>query len=953
MVRAIEAVLLSLFVIGAVAPRIDSATALRMRDRFDNNWRFYRGDEPQAWQPGFNDSSWRHVDLPHDWSIEDLPGDSATLPAVPVVPGSWHFKPGDDMAWKNPAFDDSGWQTVQLPAHWSDINYHSTNSYAWYRRHFDIPAADRGHDILLLIGKVDDVDETYVNGVKVGGMGAFPPNYSTAWTIARRYQVPAKILKGDGTDVIAIRDYNGDADAGIYEAAGPAVRSGPFDADSIGGTAQGYTVGGIGWYRKSFTLPTSDRGKSVDLMFDGVYMNSQIWLNGTLLGTHPYGYTSFHFDLTPHLHFGRTPNVLAVRVDASGRTSRWYSGSGIYRHAWLTVTNPVHVPQWGVYITTPEASAQAATVKVQTTLQNDRPGQQSITLETAIEDAAGKTITTNKASSVVKANASSDVSQQLTVNRPALWSPDSPSLYWLVNTVSVGRRAVDQVRTRFGIRTYAIDAKDGFVLNGKPIKLRGGCMHHDNGCLGSCAYDRAEERRVELLKTNGYNAIRTSHNPPSPAFLDACDRLGVLVIDEAFDCWAHGKNPDDYGRFFQDWWQRDLQSMVMRDRDHPSVVLWSIGNEIPEQNSPEGAQRAGMLADYVRSLDPSRPVTEATNPDADKLDPLLAHLDVVGYNYASGRYEQDHRRAPNRVFAATESFPSDCFNAWMAVVDHPYAIGDFVWTAMDYLGEAGLGKTVPQTIPPGYVDNRLWTVSNCGTFDLCGFKRPALYYRDAVWGVGPKVSCFVLALGPDGQPERVEGWGWMDERPSWTWPGRENKPVTVHVYSYCPQVKLTLNGKDLGVKDTNRNTRFMATWEIPYEPGELVATALDATGKEAGRWAMKTAGPPASIRLTPDRTAIGADGEDLSYVTVEVLDAAGVLHPNADNLVHFALTGPGKIIGVGNGDPRGVESFQQPQRTAYHGRCLVVIKGGTQAGSIRLTASADGLKAASTIVTAR
>jgi beta-galactosidase len=928
--------------------------APRDRERFDRDWRFYRGDISGAENETFDDAKWRVVDLPHDWSIEDLPPlDTPSTPALAVTAGEWRFQPGDDPAWKSPQYDDSTWRSVQLPAHWSAINYKAENSYAWYRRRITVPPALRGKDVILLIGKVDDVDETFVNGVKVGGMGTFPPNYSTAWEISRRYLVPARLLKGDGTDVVAVRDYNGQADAGIYEAATAPHRSGPFDAESEGGTAQGYTVGGIGWYRKSFTLPARMHGRQLDIAFDGVYMNSQVWFNGHRLGEQPYGYTGFHFDLTPYARYGSEHNVLVVKVDASGRTSRWYSGAGIYRHVWLTATDPVHIAHNGIAITTPQVAAAQATVRIRTRVDNADSRRHLVRVTARLLDPHGATVATATAQRSVDGAGTGEFDQTLTVARPELWSPDTPTRYRLVSEVAADARAADALETSFGIRAIAFDAVHGFTLNGKSIKLRGGCVHHDNGCLGSATYDRAEERRVAILKASGYNAIRTSHNPPSPAFLDACDRLGVLVMDEAFDCWRYGKNGQDYGRFFDTWWQRDIDAMVLRDRNHPCVVLWSIGNEIPEQTSAEGATTGAMLAKYVRSLDPTRPVAQATNPDGDKLDPLLANLDVTGYNYAESRFGSDHVKHPERVFAATESFPQSCFESWMAVLDHPYAIGDFVWTAMDYLGEAGLGKTVPQSTPPGASDNRLWTVSNCGDIDLLGNKRPQSYYRNVVWGVGPILAAFVQALGPDGQPERVEGWGWTDERPSWTWPGLEGKTLTVRAYANCAQARLLLNGKDLGAKPTNRSTRFTASWDVRYEPGELVAVGLDAAGKEVARWPLRTAGKATTIRLTPDRAVITADGEDLSYVAVDLVDDGGLLDPNANTTVHFSLAGPGKMLAVANADPRSEESFQQPQRKAWRGRCLVVIQSTEKGGAIHLTASGSGLKDAETVITSR
>jgi len=935
-------------------PRLaaQTAPAPRLHLRFDAGWRFHRGDAPDAERVGFADAGWRRVDLPHDWSIEDLPPvGTAQTPGLAVTAGSWRFMLGDDPAWKAPDFDDAAWQTVTLPTHWSThLTASFTQKFGWYRRRISVPAALRGKDVLLLLGKVDDADETFVNGIKVGGTGSFPPHYETAWTATRRYLVPARLLKGDGTDVVAVRDYNGAGDAGIYEAAAPPDRSGPFDADSESGAAQGFTLGGVGWYRKPFALPASLKGKRLSVTFDGVYMDSQVWFNGHLLGTHPYGYTGFSYDLTPYARLGGVSNVLAVRVDASGKTSRWYSGAGIYRHVWLTATNPVHIAQWGVYVTTPSVSAQEATVRVRTEIDGRGEGQ-GMTLTSRVLDARGMVVASVAADGPFAA-VTGPLDQQVDVSRPRLWSPDTPTLYHLVSTLIVHGKVVDRTETPFGIRSLSFDAVHGLLLNGRPLKLRGGCVHHDNGPLGSRTYDRAEERRVALLKAAGFNAIRTSHNPPSPAFLDACDRLGVLVMDEAFDCWKYGKNPQDYGRFFDAWWKSDINAMVLRDRNHPSVALWSIGNEIPEQNGPEAAARGAMLADEVRALDPTRPVAQATNPNADKLEPLLEHLDVAGYNYQAGRFAADHAKHPERVFAQTESFPSDCFNSWMQVVDHPYVVGDFVWTALDYLGEAGIGRDIYPGEGGGFVGDYPYAVSGCGDLDLIGARKPQSYFRGVVWGVGPRVTAFADAVG-EGEPGyKVSGWGWPDDRASWTWPGTEGKNRTVRVYANTPRVRLLLNGRDLGEKETTRATRDTATYAVPYEPGELVAVGLDADGKEASRWTLTTTGRASALRLTPERTVIAADGQDLAYVRVEALDAQGRLDPNASNLVHFTLTGPGRIVAVGSGDPRSTESFQQPQRRTFRGRCLVILQSSERAGTLRLSARVDGLKGAATVVRA-
>jgi beta-galactosidase len=951
-------------------------------ERFDAGWRFFHGELPRpqiaahwdqepkragsetgapvhgeaagAENPEYNDTGWRSVDLPHDFSIEDLPPVSATQqPTLSVAAGAWKFQIGDDPGWKGSDYDDSAWPTVQLPTHWSThAPGNLVNKFGWYRRQLLIPPAMRGKDVVLLLGKVDDVDETFVNGVKVGGMGSLPPAYATAWTATRRYLVPARLLNDDGTNLIAVRDYNGEGDAGIYEAAGPASRSGPFDSEAVGGASQGYTDGGVAWYRKSFPLATELQGQKISITFDGIYMKAQIWLNGHPLGDHPYGYTSFSYDLTPFIHFGSS-NCLVVRVDSSGLNSRWYSGSGIYRHVWLTTTQPLHIGQWGVYVTTPQVDAGQATVRVRTTIDNDRAGDQSFTLKSQVLDPSGKTVATATASGNAQGATASDLDQQLGLAQPRLWSPDTPHLYRLVSTVLVDGQVVDQTQTPFGIRSIAFDAAQGFLLNGQPLKLRGGCVHHDNGPLGSCTYDRAEERRVELLKAAGFNAIRTSHNPPSPAFLDACDRLGMLVMDEAFDCWQEGKNSDDYHLYFADWWKRDLDSMIQRDRNHPSVILWSIGNEIPEQTKPEGATRAGLLASEVRFQDPTRPVTEATNPNRDLLDPLLEHLAVTGYNYEAGRFVEDEHKHPGRVFIQTESFPSSCLASWRIVQNNSFVVGDFVWTALDYIGEAGIGRDIYPGDNGDYAAAYPDNISGCGDLDLTGVRKPQSYYRGIVWGLGPKVAVFVDAVAAGDPGYRVSGWGWPDDRASWTWPGTEGKERKVRVYTNTPKVRLRLNGRDLGVKETTPATSDTATYAVRYEPGALVAEALDAEGRTVDRATLATTESASQIRLTPDRRVVVADGEDLAYVSVELLDVRKRLDPNASGLVHFTLTGPGRIIGVGNGDPISLESNQASQRHAFRGRCLVVIRSSTQPGKLKLAAESDGLRPAATAFESR
>lgn len=723
----------------------------------------------------------------------------------------------------------------------------------------------------------------------------------------------------------------------------------PFDPNAISQVSGGFTIGGTGWYRKTFNVPETQKGRRIIIQFDGVYMNAEVWLNGQPLGTHPYGYTSFWFDLTGKVKFDGA-NVLAVKVKNEGENSRWYSGSGIYRHVWLKTFQPTHLAQWGINITTPEVSESSARVKVKTSVMNesDRPVQ--ATLVTRVINHVGVEVGRVEASHSIEARAAHEFDQSASIKSPELWSPDSPALYKTVSEVYVERQLTDRLETKFGIRTISFNARQGFLLNGKPLKLKGGCLHHDNGPLGARAYDRAEERRVELLKMSGYNALRLAHNPPSPAFLDACDRLGMMVIDEAFDMWREGKNPADYHLYFDEWWHRDVESMVERDRNHPSVIMWSIGNEIPSRAKPEVVSTARALGDDVRRLDPTRPVTSAVNDMGEDKDPYFATLDVAGYNYMKDKYEVDHARVPGRVMVATESFPLEAFDYWMGVVDHPYVVGDFVWTAFDYIGEASIGWR-------GYWQEGNfypWTLAYCGDIDICGWKRPQSYYRDALWK-SDQVSIFVKpprsSFEPNPKRQPWSKWHWYDVVADWNWKGYENKPLEVNVYSSCDEVELFLNGKSLGRKPTNRATKFTAMWEVPYQPGVLRAVGYTGA-RQTNSAELRTAAEPTRIKLSPDRERIKADGEDLSYVTVELVDTQGVRNPKAENLVEFTIEGPGTIIGVGNSNPVSTESYQRPQRKAWQGRCLVVVKSGTQAGSIVIKASARGLRPATLLINA-
>jgi beta-galactosidase len=723
----------------------------------------------------------------------------------------------------------------------------------------------------------------------------------------------------------------------------------PFDRDAVGQVSTGFTSGGTGWYRKRFPLPETLESKRIVVQFDGVYMNAEVWINGRALGTHPYGYTSFWYDITDHVKTGGE-NLLAVKVRNEGENSRWYSGSGIYRHVWLTVLEPVHVAQWGTIVTTSDVSPASAKVGLQTRVENQTPRAVDVTVTTRIVTAAGKEVGSAASTQALGSNTASEFSQDIAVASPALWSLDSPTLYTAVSEVASSGRLLDRVETRFGIRSVTFDAVSGFSLNGTPMKLKGGCVHHDHGPLGSKSYDRAEERRIELLKASGYNAVRSSHNPPAPAFLEAADRLGMLVIDEAFDMWQDPKNPHDYSLFFSQAWQKDVESMIARDRNHPSVIAWSIGNEIPGMDTPRVVETAQTLAAFVRKMDPTRPVLAAVNNLNPKKDPFMGAVDIAGYNYGSGGdharesiFATDHDRVASRIMIQTESYPLEAFRSWMDVLDHPWVLGDFVWTAIDYLGEASIGWR-------GYWQDHTffpWNLAFCGDIDICGWKRPQSFYRDALWKenqlalfVAPPVPSF--PLNPDRQS--WSKWHWFDAVADWNWDGHEGQPLHVSAYSSYEEAELFLNGRSLGRKTTDRASRFMATWSVPYQPGELRAIGYSGA-KQGGAAVLTTAGEVSRIVLTADRDRIVADGQDLSYVTVELRDAAGMRHPKAENLLAFEIEGPGTIAGAGNANPVSLESHQRPARRAWQGRALVIVKAGREPGLIRLKASSTGLSA--------
>jgi beta-galactosidase len=774
------------------------------------------------------------------------------------------------------------------------------------------------------------------------------------------------------------------------------------DKNNPSGAGGGFFPTGLGWYRKTFQAPADWAGHDVSLEFDGIYRNATIYLNGRKLRTQAYGYTSFSLDLTGILTLGQ-PNTLAVRVDNSTQpNSRWYSGSGIYRHVRLVVTNPSHVAQWGVHITTPAVSANAATVKVETTLASTASDALPLTILTTLYNSKGVEVGQAEVPYIAPSPEHPAITQSMMVKAPAVWDPASPNLYRAVTQVRRGKQVVDEVTTPFGIRSLTWSAEKGLLLNGKSIKLTGGSVHHDNGPLGAAAFDRAEERKVELLKAAGHNAVRTAHNIPSPAFLDACDRLGLLVLDESFDSWEAHKVKADYGSDFDANWNADISGMVLRDRNHPSIVIWGIGNEIPELTVEKGASMARQLVTRVQSLDTTRPLTLAfpgttTAPTAQA---VFSQLDITGYNYSLEKsYKQDHEALPNRLMLTTESFPAKAFELWEISTDHPYILGDLTWTSMDYLGESGIGSwsygTPEQAAMASHIMSAMmttatvdrmfngmangvdmeaamkqqsanpavqaamsimthdfpWHASDCGDLDLTGFRKPQSYYRDILWNGGDRVFMSVQQPVPEGKAIIAAGWATYPTFPSWTWPGQEGKSLQVETYSQADHVRLYLNDKLVGEQPTGRAQAFRATFSVPYRSGKLKAVAIRA-GQPVSDFILKTAGTATKLRLTADRSSLHADGQDLAFVTVEAIDDQGNIAPNASDSITFTLSGPGIIAAVGNGDGHDASPYVATERKLFHGRAQVVLRTGEEIGAITLHAQTAGLSPASTIVTA-
>jgi beta-galactosidase len=729
----------------------------------------------------------------------------------------------------------------------------------------------------------------------------------------------------------------------------------PFDQHAAAGVGGGALPGGTGWYRKAFELPANDKGKQVFIDFDGIYCNSEVWINGYHLGKRPNGYISFRYELTPHLVFGKK-NVIVVKVDNSMQpNSRWYSGSGIYRNVWLVKTEAIHVANWGTYVTTPSVSAASARADIEITINNTTGSGKNVTIETVVFDAKGNKAGTSGSTAVELTSPVHRMNQSIQIAAPVIWTTNNPVLYKAVTTIRLKKKQLDVYETTFGIRTFEFDAQKGFSLNGERLKILGVCNHHDLGCLGAAINERAIERQLEILRGMGVNAIRTSHNPPAPELLDLCDKMGFLVMDESFDMWKKQKSKYDYSNVWDEWHKRDLEDFIRRDRNHPSIIAWSVGNEIGEQWDTTGVSITRELVGIVKSLDKTRPVTTANNEVKPHNNLIKSGaLDLIGFNYHHEDFAPFPQTYPGQKFIGTETtsaletrghydMPSDSVRRWPLSWDKVFTEGNkdntvsaydnvsapwgstheetwkiikkydhlsgmFIWTGFDYLGE-----------PTPYI----WPSrsSYFGVIDLAGFPKDVYYMYKSEWTAEPVLHVF----------------------PHWNWKPGQVVDLWVY-YSQADEVELFINGVSKGVR-RKVGDDLHVMWRVSFEPG-TVRVVSRRNGKEVLVKEVKTAGVPARIVLEADRNSIKADGRDLSFITVKILDANGNVVPDADNKINFTVAGSGFVAGVDNGDPTSHESFKDDSRNAFHGLALVVIQSNGTKGEVSITATSDDLKEA-------
>lgn len=735
----------------------------------------------------------------------------------------------------------------------------------------------------------------------------------------------------------------------------------PFSKENASGT--GYLAGGIGWYRKSFYLPQELKGKQVYITFNGIYNNSQVWCNSNNIGKRPYGYSSFTYDITPFVSFGDIKNVISVRVNHKDiADSRWFTGSGIYRDVTITITDPVHIDKYGVFVNTPEVTQEEATVSIKVNVRNETSEKVKVQMKNTIIDTNKQVVATKiEESYEIISETTLEKEQDIKVNNPSLWSCEEPYLYTLITEIIKDEQVIDNVRTPLGIRKIKFDANKGFYLNDVNMKIKGVCIHHDAGCLGAAVPSKVWVRRFEKLKEMGCNAIRMSHNPPDPNVLDLCDSMGFLVMDEAFDEWEGVKNkwwqghnvypPKKYGysEDFPQWGEIDIKEMVLRDRNHPSIILWSIGNEVDypndpychpsfksmtgnndtnkpaaerqyDPNKPNAERLAGIaknLVKWVKECDTTRPVTSALAfPELSNVIGYSDQLDIIGYNYKEHLYEEDHNKYPGRVIYGSENGRG--LDGWLAVRDNDYICGQFIWTGVDYMGEA-MGWPIRVATP--------------GFLGLTGFEKPEYYYRKSLWGNKPMIYITVKSD--------------QEAKPHWNWKTGDN--VEIKCYTNCEEVELLLNSESLGIKKLVDFPEYFIKWNTKFEEGTLEAVGRNRNG-ESCTFKLCTASQPAKLIMNTDYTQLKADGQDLAHIEIQVVDNNGNHVYLSDNNIKLSIEGTGELIGIENGDPQDLEPYSSRTRKAYHGRLLAYVRTTTLPGEIRIKAEAEGLNTVEIVI---
>jgi beta-galactosidase len=704
----------------------------------------------------------------------------------------------------------------------------------------------------------------------------------------------------------------------------------PFNRANTSGRGGGYVETGIGWYRKSFVLNTTESNQQFFIEFDGVMMNSDVWINGYHLGKRPYGYISFQYELTKHLNFGKDKiNVIAVRADNSLQpASRWYTGSGIYRHVKLISTGTTHIDKWGVFVTTPKITTDKAIVHTQIQVLNQSVTNNNIVIETSIIAPNGTTVSNNQLKLSIAAAQQKIVDQDLSVAQPQLWSLEKTNQYTAIVTVKANNKIIDTYKTIFGIRTILFDADKGFLLNGNAVKIKGVCLHHDGGAFGSAVPLGVWEKRILALKELGVNGIRTSHNPVAPEFLSLCDQLGMLVMNETFDTWNARKTSADngYNLYFTDWWERDTRDQVMRDRNHPSVVIYSIGNEIHDNlNDSTGFRKYKMQQDLVHSLDSTRPVTMALfRPGISRVyeNGFAETMDIVGQNYRENELVALHEKKPNLKQIGTENRTEQA--AWIPFRDKPYIAGQFLWTGIDYIGESDWPAVV----------------HGSGLLDRTGFVRHLGYQRKSWWSNEPMVYT-MRKEGNAGAGEWINDWSPTDVD--------TYDEAKVQVFSNCDEVELFLNDVSQGVKPRPADNASPRGWSFTFHTGVLKTVGKN-NGKIVATQVLKTAGAPAKIILSTEKKTVGNTWDDVCYITATIVDENNVECLNADNQIEFNVTGAGVLAGADNGDLTATESFLSNKRFSYKGRCIAIVKANAATGKINIVASTSNLKPANLVI---